>query len=180
MKRSLNLVYTAMLTALVCVATMIIRVPTIGTNGYVNIGDTMVMLSAWMLGGPFGAAAAGIGSGLADLLAGYAAYVPGTTIIKALMGFAISAMYIILKKIRLPIVFILILSGFVGEVIMVAGYFLYESSILGYGLAAAASIPSNIVQGVTCLVLGAVLATVLSRIPMFKGMFERRQLEEYK
>ena len=41
---------------------MIIKVPTVGTNGYVNIGDTIVLLSAWMIGGVYGALAAGIGS----------------------------------------------------------------------------------------------------------------------
>lgn len=64
---------SALFAALCCVATMIIRIPTIGTNGYVNIGDAIVLLSAWIIGGPYGALAAGIGSGLADLLAGYAA-----------------------------------------------------------------------------------------------------------
>ena len=33
---------SALFAALCCVATMIIRIPTIGTNGYVNIGDAIV------------------------------------------------------------------------------------------------------------------------------------------
>lgn len=54
---------------------MIIKVPTFGMNGYVNIGDAAVLISAWLLGNPYGAFAAGIGSGLADLLSGYPAYI---------------------------------------------------------------------------------------------------------
>ena len=46
-----KIVITALFAALACVATMIIKVPTVGTNGYVNIGDTIVLLSAWMIGG---------------------------------------------------------------------------------------------------------------------------------
>ena len=44
-----KIVITALFAALACVATMIIKVPTVGTNGYVNIGDTIVLLSAWMI-----------------------------------------------------------------------------------------------------------------------------------
>ena len=80
-----NLVFGALFTALTCVFTMVIKVPTLGTNGYVNIGDTGVLLSAWLLGGWYGVVAAGLGSGLADILSGYPVYAPGTFIIKLLM-----------------------------------------------------------------------------------------------
>ena len=56
-----KIVITALFAALACVATMIIKVPTVGTNGYVNICDTIVLLSAWMIGGVYGDLAAGIG-----------------------------------------------------------------------------------------------------------------------
>ena len=46
---------------------------------------------------------------------------------------------------------------------MVLGYFAYASLWLGKGLAAAASIPGNIVQGVFGLVAATVVYTVLSR-----------------
>ena len=65
-----------------------------------------------------------------------------------------------------------IVSGVVAELIMVFGYFLYESTILGYGLAAAASIPSNGVQGITCLVLGLVLVEVLNASNAFKSVLK--------
>lgn len=44
------------------------------------------------------------------------------------------------KKTNINKVVAYIVSGVVAELIMVFGYFLYESTILGYGLAAAASI----------------------------------------
>ena len=91
-----RLVITALFAALTYVATSIIRIPTIGTNGYINIGDVVVLLCAWVIGGTYGAMAAGIGSALADLLAGYAMYVPGTFTIKFVM--AISA-YLIFKSV---------------------------------------------------------------------------------
>ena len=56
-----------------------------------------------------------------------------------------------------------IIQGVAAEVIMVLGYFAYASLWLGKGLAAAASIPGNIVQGVFGLVAATVVYTVLSR-----------------
>lgn len=155
-----TLVLASMMAALTCIATMVIKVPTIGTNGYVNIGDTIVLISSWILGNPYGALAAGIGSGLADLLSGYASYIPGTVIIKFLMAFVGCIVLTFLKKFHIPAVLRYLISGIVSELIMVFGYFLYESTILGYGLAAAASIPSNCIQAVTCLAMGTLLLSV--------------------
>lgn len=156
-----KIVLTALFAALACVATMIIKVPTLATNGYVNIGDTIVLLSAWLIGGVYGGLAAGIGSALADLLSSYPTYVPGTLIIKFLMAFVAYLIFMAIKKANINKVVGYAVSGIVAELIMVAGYFLYESIFLGYGLAAAPSILSNLVQGVTCLVLGYAAILVL-------------------
>ncbi len=51
------------------------------------------------------------------------------------------------------------------ELVMVAGYFGYKALILGKGLAAAASIPNNLVQGAVGIVLSVLLYTALSRVP---------------
>ncbi|MDO4490329.1 MAG: ECF transporter S component [Lachnospiraceae bacterium] len=169
MKKNLTLLTTAaMMAALTCIATMMIRVPTVGTNGYVNIGDTIVLLSAWMLGNPYGALAAGIGSGLADLLAGYGAYVPGTTVIKFAMAFVGFLVFKGFGKMKLPSVVGYCVSGVVAEAIMVLGYFLYESTILGYGLVALSAIPGNMIQGITCLVLGVPLVLILKKVPQLR------------
>jgi uncharacterized membrane protein len=156
-----KLVFTALFAALTCVATMVIKVPTVGTNGYVNIGDTIVLLCAWFIGGVYGGLAAGIGSALADLLSGYGSYVPGTFVIKFLMAIAAYAVYVALKKININKAVIYVVSGITAEIIMIAGYFLYESTLLGYGLAAAPSIGSNAIQGGTCLVLGLIAVSIL-------------------
>lgn len=169
-KRLTKIIYTSMFAALTCIATMIIKVPTVGTNGYVNIGDSLVLTSAWILGNPFGAIAAGLGSGLADLLSGYASYVPGTAIIKFLMAFLATIIYKLLQKINVPKIVTYIISGIVAEVIMVAGYLLYEATLLGYGVGAVASVPSNIVQGLTCLVLGVLLIVALTKIPFINSV----------
>jgi len=48
-----RLVMAALFAAFACVATMCIRIPTPITGGYVNVGDMVVLLSAWLLGGPY-------------------------------------------------------------------------------------------------------------------------------
>lgn len=91
------LVLTALLAAMACAATMAIRVPT-PTGGYVNLGDAVVLLGAYLLGPGWGAAAAGIGSALADLLGGYPMYVPATLVIKAVMAALAAGLYRLLGR----------------------------------------------------------------------------------
>ena len=59
LEKTLKLTYTAMLTAMVCVATMLIRIPTM--VGYTNLGDGFILLSAFLFGPFYGAVAGGIG-----------------------------------------------------------------------------------------------------------------------
>ena len=82
-----TLILAAMFAALTCVATMIIHIPS-PIGGYFNLGDCMVLLSAFVLGPVWGTAAGGIGSALADVICGYFVYAPGTLVIKALMALA--------------------------------------------------------------------------------------------
>ena len=157
-KKIRKLVLAALLAALVCVATMVVQIPS-PMQGYVNLGDCFVLLSGWLLGPWFGFAAGGIGSMLADIFLGYAHYAPGTLVIKALD--AMAAALIVKALGRKPYAYVV--GGVVGELIMVAGYFGYASLLLGKGLAAAASIPGNIFQGAVGLVVGVLLVTVLER-----------------
>ena len=160
-----KLVRASLFAALCTVMTMVIQVPS-PMQGYVNLGDCAVLISAWMLGPLYGGAAAGIGSALADLLSGYAHYVPGTFAIKLVMAVAAALIFRAATKKGLSASSVLlgqIAGGVVAEVIMVLGYFAYASLWLGKGLAAAASIPGNIVQGVFGLVAATVVYNVLSR-----------------
>ena len=158
-----RLVYTALFTALTTVATLVIQVPS-PMSGYVNLGDAMVLLSAWILGPVYGTAAAGIGSMLADLLSGYAYYAPGTLVIKCLMAFVAAQVFLVLKdKVKCKH-FAKVVSGLLAEIIMVVGYFGYAGLILGNGLSAALSIPGNLVQGGFGIVVSTVVYLALSQV----------------
>ncbi len=159
-----KLVLTALLAALTYVMTRVVQVPTVG--GYTNLGDSMCLLAGLVLGPWYGFAAAGVGSALVDLLTSYAHYVPGTFVIKGLV--ALIAAFLVRPLLRkgekIPF-WKLALLELPSELVMVAGYFGYKALILGKGLAAAASIPNNLVQGAVGIVLSVLLYTALSRVP---------------
>ena len=157
-KKIRRLVVSALMAALVCVATMVVRIPT-PTNGYVNLGDCFVLLCGWLLGPWWGGAAAGVGSMLTDLFAGYTSYVPGTFLIKGLDALVAALIFRAMGRTTAAA----IVSGLVGEIIMVTGYFVYEALALQYGIGAAAGIPGNLVQATVGLVIGFVLLKIFQK-----------------
>ena len=155
-----KIVFAALLAALTCVATMIIKVPS-PLKGYLNLGDCVVLLSGWLLSPMYGFLAAGIGSALADLFSGYVTYAPATFVIKGLM--AIIAYYgfkLLHKKLgNLPS---RVISGSVSEVVMILGYFVFEGFLYGF-VPSIVNIPANAVQGVAGLVLGIILVKIFEK-----------------
>jgi uncharacterized membrane protein len=167
-----KLAAAAMLAALTCAATMVVQIPT-PMNGYVHPGDSIVMLCGFVLGPIWGAAAAGIGSALADILAGYFHYAVATLIIKALSAFCAGIVWHMLTKNKTDRIIPALAAGFCGAVPMVLGYFLYEALLLGNGWGAAAAIPGNILQGVFGMAVGALLIELLERVPQMHRLFEQ-------
>ena len=159
---------TALLSALCCVATLVLVIPS-PTGGYMNLGDTIVLLGAYLLGPVYGAAAAGFGAALADLVAGYAVYAPATFVIKDTMALLAGGLYSLLgrKNAALPV------CGAAAEFIMVAGYWLYDGLLLGSLAGSAVGIPSNVVQGVFGVAASTLLALALKKIPYVREQFPR-------
>lgn len=91
-----KLVTAALLAAMTCVATMIIKIPT-PTFGYIHLGDGFVLLCGVVLGPLPGALAAGIGSMFSDIFSGYVTWAPATFIIKALTAALPDCSSIVLK-----------------------------------------------------------------------------------
>ena len=167
-----QLALTGLFAALGCVATMMLQIPS-PTGGYLNLGDTVVVLGAWMLGPVYGAVAGGVGPAMADLLSGYAVYVPGTLVIKAVMALTAAGLYRGLKKRGL------LLCAGAAEALMVAGYWLFDGLLAAlsgggaFGLcltAAAVGIPSNLVQAA----FGAAASTLLAMALRRSGYVRRR------
>ncbi len=153
-QRVKQLALGGLLASLVLLATWQLKVPT--AIGYIHLGDGVIFLSA-MLMGNYAALIAGIGSALADLLAGYPIYIVPTFIIKAVMGLLAARLALPGKHFRNIGIFA------VAECIMVGGYFLFE--ILFYGLGAAAgAVPFNFLQGAAGVALGMVFSLYLPHL----------------
>lgn len=163
-ERIRRLVLSGLLAALTTVATLLIRIPT-PSKGYINLGDCFVNISGWILGPAYGAGAAGVGSALADLIAGYSVYAPATFVIKALMAAASFYVFtLVMKSGHSFAARIIAAAG--AELIMCGGYFLFEAVLYGRGTALA-GVPANIVQGIGGAVISVVLyELIFRRIPV--------------
>ena len=149
-----------MLAALTCVATMVIKIPS-PLNGYINLGDCIVLLSGWLLSPVYGFFAAGLGSALADLFSGYAAYAPATFLIKGLMALIACGGVKLFQK-RVDKQFSRIISGVTAELFMIAGYWLFEGFLYGF-ISSAVNIPANGLQGLAGLILGILLIHIFEK-----------------
>ena len=158
-----KIVLSSLLAALVCVATMLIKVPS-PLKGYVNLGDCVVLLSGWILSPMYAFLTAGIGSALADIFAGYVVYAPATFVIKGLMALICAIAVRMAKKRSLLTT---ITSGIIAEIVMVGGYYIFEGFMYGF-VASAVNIPANAVQGVFGIVLGVILVKVFEKSDIIK------------
>ncbi len=153
----------AILIALTTVMTMVINIPTIATKGYLNLGDMVVFMAAFILGKKGGFIVGGFGSALADILLGYTHYAPITFIVKGLEGFIAGRVLETELGERIPI----IATG-VGALWMAFGYYFAEIFMYG-GKAALASVPGNIVQGLVGAVTSVILIAALEKTNVFNN-----------
>lgn len=162
-----RLVTAALFAALICIATMVFAIPLPG-GGFANLGDCFVIVGGIMLGTPLGALAAAIGSALADLLKGYAAYAPATFVIKGIMALAAYAVFALRgKKTDVPTV---VLSSVCAEIVMVGGYYIYECFALG-AKTAAIDVPGNCGQAVVGIIAAVIIAAVIGKNAYLKKFF---------
>mgnify|MGYP003292480534 FL=1 len=156
-----RIVITALMAAMVCVATMIIKIPS-PMKGYLNIGDCIVLLCGWLLSPGYGFVAAGLGSALADMFSGYITYAPATFLIKGSMALIAFACFKLMNK-RLGRLPSQIIGAVLAEIVMVFGYFVFEGFMYGF-VPSAVNIPANAVQGAAGLILGIILVKVFERL----------------
>ena len=155
-----KIIFSSMLAALVCVATMVIKIPS-PLSGYLNLGDCIVLLSGWLMPPLYGFLAAAVGSALADIFSGYMLYAPVTFLIKGIMALLASLGYSLLRK-KAGGTVSHVLSGITAELFMILGYFAFEGILYGFA-AAAMNIPMNTLQGAVGLVLGILLTGIFRK-----------------
>ncbi len=151
-----TLVYSALFTALVTVATAYLKIPT--AIGYLNLGDGFIFAAGVVLG-PIAAVVGGIGSMIADLMAGYMIYAPITLLIKGCMGLMIG---LAARSYSFSSVWKNALMFLAAEAVMVCGYFLFEAVVYG-AAAAAGSVVPNLIQAAFGIAIGLITAPALHR-----------------
>lgn len=166
----LKLAFAAVFAALVCASTLVFIVSIPATSGYFNLGETVIYAAALLFGPFVGAFAGGTGAAVADALVAVQ-FAPGTLVIKGFEGFIVGFLH---KKIQRRIKSLSLSAGIsvvVGGLEMVAGYFIYEQTVLGYPLAAAlAEVPFNIVQMLVGLIVAVPIMYVVLRVfPQLKS-----------
>ena len=161
-----DITITGLIAAIVCVATLIIKIPVPATQGYIHFGDAFVILAGIFPGMGLGMLSAGIGSGLADLFSGYPIFSPVTFCIKALCALVVSLIYRKTAGVIKSRYARLILGGLASTGIVTGGYLLFELAL--YGTAAFVEIPMNLIQGGSGIAISCALFPLLSRIPGFK------------
>lgn len=134
---------TAVMIAVIAVATLLVRVPIPATTGYFNFCDVLVYFAAYAFGPWVGMVAGGVGPALADLLGGYGAFAPLTLLAHGLQGLAAGW----LGRRGGPKG--ILLGWGLGTLAMVGVYYLGEATVYGYGWKAAlAEVLPNLLQNV--------------------------------
>jgi uncharacterized membrane protein len=155
-----KIVVAALIASLTCVATMLIKIPS-PLKGYLNLGDCVVLLAGWLLSPGYGFVAAGLGSALADLLSGYVTYAPATFLIKGSMALVAFLCFRLMSK-RLGKLPSQIIGGVLAELLMIAGYFIFEGFLYGFA-PSVINIPANAVQGIAGIILGILLIKIFEK-----------------
>lgn len=158
------IVLNGLMIALVCIATMVIQIPIPMTEGYVNIGDSIIFITSILFGPIPGMVAGGLGSALADILTGYSHWALFTLLIKGFEGYMVG---IVVKKNTNLIKNVF--AALLGVVIMVSGYLIAGTFLQGSFIVSLGSVPSNIMQGIVSMIIGIPLASYLLTIKYVKS-----------
>ena len=157
-----KIVTAALFAAIICVVTFFPKIPSV--NGYIHLGDAVILLAAYIMGPVYGGVAAAIGSALADLISGYVIFIPGTFVIKLLTAVVAGYVFFGLKKVSPKLKAVnYIIAGIVGEALMVLGYFAYEALIYDVP-GAAAGIVGNLCQAAAGIIVSTLIMITVKSI----------------
>ena len=161
-RKTRKITFTAMFTALVFLATRFIAFPGPIPPGYINLGDSVIILCAVLMGGSSAAFAGAVGASLADITyPGGIIFAPFTFIVKGIEGFVAG------KIAQKGSVKSVIIAAVAGGLILVGGYFISEWLLLPYldktfGMTfAIAELPLNFVQAGVNSTLAVILSAAL-------------------
>ena len=123
---------TGLMAALVFTGTYFFKIPT--AFGYTHLGDCMIILTVCLFGTRRGMLAGAIGAGLSDFIAGYAAWVLPTIVLKG--GWAL-IMGLIMYRLLPHFKYSWLAGAVTGGIFHVIGYTLVKIPLYGGGVAMA-------------------------------------------
>lgn len=156
--KSRDLIITALMAAMIFVATYIIKIPNPATGGYSHMGDCMIFLAVVLLGRQRGAIASGLGGALSDFLSGAPIWILPTLVIKFIMAFIMGT---IIKKDPLNRK-LQIFGAVVGGIFQIIAYTLVKIVLIGKG-PAILSLPNITIQTTVGILLFVILVSALSK-----------------
>ncbi len=162
-----------LLVALVTMSTMIFQIPVSATQGYIHLGDSMILLISVFFGAKYGMVAGGVGSAMADLLSGYGHWAPFTLIIKGVMGYLVGKISSFSERNQKFFTPRNMTGSVLGIFWMVFGYFVGGGILKSSFAVAAVSIPENLVQGFAGFVIFIVVGIAFHRAKIYKFVLTR-------
>src|SRR5699024_1686170 len=151
----------ALLTALICIMTMVIQIPI--PLGYAHLGDAAILLGVTYFGRREAVWASGLGSCLTDLLTGFTQWVIPTFFIKIIIALIAGRLLFDKNGSFRLFHWRSFLAAGVSMAWMVAGYTAMGSVLYGNLPAGLASSPGLIVEGIVNIAVYFVVAAVLEK-----------------
>lgn len=178
---TLIFVTTAMMTAMVMIATTFFKIP--NAMGYIHLGDGFVLLAAIILPKKYACFAGGVGAGLADIYGGYAVWAPWTLVIKIVMVLIVQLFFDFLMKRAsngrhiakiAGIPFAELLAYVLAVLWTVSGYYVAQGFISGNWAAPIADVPGNVLQAAVGSVIAILVSVTLGKTSLGRSFYYRR------
>lgn len=178
---TLIFVTTAMMTAMVMIATTFFKIP--NAMGYIHLGDGFVLLAAIILPKKYACFAGGVGAGLADIYGGYAVWAPWTLVIKIVMVLIVQLFFDFLTKRAsngkhiakiAGIPFAELFAYVLAVLWTVSGYYIAQGFISGNWIAPVADVPGNVLQASVGAVIAILVSVALGKTALGRSFYYRR------
>ena len=178
---TLIFVTTAMMTAMVMIATTFFKIP--NAMGYIHLGDRFVLLAAIILPKKYACFAGGVGAGLADIYGGYAVWAPWTLVIKIVMVLIVQLFFDFLMKRAsngkhiakiAGIPFAELFAYVLAVLWTVSGYYVAQGFISGNWIAPVADVPGNVLQASVGAVIAILVSVALGKTALGRSFYYRR------
>lgn len=178
---TLIFVTTAMMTAMVMIATTFFKIP--NAMGYIHLGDGFVLLAAIILPKKYACFAGGVGAGLADIYGGYAVWAPWTLVIKIVMVLIVQLFFDFLTKrasngkhiakiVGIP--FAELFAYVLAVLWTVSGYYIAQGFISGNWIAPVADVPGNVLQAAVGSIIAILVSVTLGKTSLGRSFYYRR------